>query len=277
MPVFFEPLFDASGKKPACWHAGASHFSHGQKKRLEIKNAPLDEKVCDDNRATWAPLAGFKNAFDIFVQHVTAIGALSEVQRSARAGVSLGKQELTNLLVDEALIVAGTLCAYGKAKGDSQLCAFSDVARDDFMRLADADIDDKALGLHDKAKAILEAQTATPPAAGAPKVADFGLTADELTALKNRIAAYAEIVQSPRAATIKISTATEAIAARFAAADELLSMTLDKLAPRFKKIAPDFFSAYEGARVIVDAAGARKAPANGAPQRAEPVLAGAPA
>lgn len=111
------------------------------------------------------------------------------------------------------------------------------MARGDFIRLADADIDDKALGIHDKAKAILDAQTATPPAAGAPKVADFGLTADELIALQNRIAACAEIVQSPRAATIKISTATEAIAARFAAADDLLSMTLDKLAPRFKKSA----------------------------------------
>ena len=95
--------------------------------------------------------------------------------------------------------MAGALCAYGRVKGDAQLCAFSDVTRGDFIRLADADIDDKALGIHDRAKAILEAQTATPPAAGVPKVADFGRTADELTALQNRIAAYAEIVQSPRA------------------------------------------------------------------------------
>ena len=105
------------------------------------------------------------------------------------------------------------------------------------------------------------------------------MTADELTALNNRIAAYAEVVQSPRAATIKITTATEAIAARFAAADDLLAMILDKLAPRFKKSAPDFFSAYKGARVIVDAPGARKAPApapaNGMAPAAEPALAGA--
>ena len=177
------------------------------------------------------------------------------------------------------MLVAGALCAYGRAKGDSQLCAFSDVTRDDFIKLADADIDDKALGIHDKAKAILDAQTATPPAAGTPKVADFGLTVDELTALKNRIAAYAEIVQSPRAATIKVSTATEAIAARFATADDLLAMTLDKLAPRFKKSAPDFFSGYEGARVIVDAASPRKvhppAPANGLAPKSEPTVAGA--
>ena len=237
------------------------------------------KKVCDDNRATWATLAGFKNAYDIFVQHVTAIGSLSEVQRSARAGVTLGKRELTDLLVDEALLVAGALCAYGRAKGDSQLCAFSDVTRDDFIRLADADIDDKALGIHDRAKAILDAQTATPPVAGAPKVADFGVTADELSALHNRIAAYAEVVQSPRAATVKISTATEAIVARFEAADDLLKMVLDKLAPRFKKSAPDFFSGYNGARVIVDAASARKVPApapvNVPVRKAEPVLAGA--
>ena len=256
-------------------------FRMDSKQDAKLKMYLATKKVCDDNRATWATLAGFKNAYDTFVQCVTVIGALSEVQRSARAGVALGKRELTDLLVGEALIIAGTLCAYGRAKGDTQLCAFSDVTRDDFIKLADADIDDKALGIHDKAKAILDAQTATPPVAGAPKVADFGLTADELSTLKNRIAAYAEIVQSPRAATIKISTATEAIAARFAAAVELLSLTLDKLAPRFKKSAPDFFSGYEGARVIVDAASPRKAPApapnpaNGAASRAEPTLAGA--
>ena len=80
----------------------------------------------------------------------------------------------------------------------------------------------------------------------------------------------------------KTPTATDAIAARFAVADELFAMTLDKLAARFKKSAPDFFSAYDSARVIVDAASARKpaapapVPANGAPHRAEPALAGAP-
>ena len=71
----------------------------------------------------------------------------------------------------------------------------------------------------------------------------------------------AEVVQSPRAATIQIFTATEAIAARFAAADDLLKMVLDKLAPRCKKSAPDFFSGDNGARVIVDASGARRTPA----------------
>ena len=49
------------------------------------------KKVSDDNRATWATLAGLRMPTNVFVQHVTAIGALSEVQRSARAGVSLGK------------------------------------------------------------------------------------------------------------------------------------------------------------------------------------------
>ena len=255
-------------------------FRMDSKQDAKLKMYLATKKVCDDNRATWATLAGFKNAYDLFVQHVTVIGALSEVQRSARAGVALDKQELTDLLVEEALLVAGALCAYGTAKGDTPLCAFSDLERDDFIRLADADIDDKALGIHDKAQAILDAQTATPPAAGAPKLADFGLTADELTALKNRIAAYAEVVQSPRAATVKISTATDAIAARFAAADDLLARVLDKLAPRFKKSAPDFFSAYRGARVIVDAPSARKTPAPALANRhvpkAEPTLAGSP-
>ena len=57
------------------------------------------------------------------MQHVNVIGALAEVQRSARAGVALGKQELTDLLIEEALLVAGALCAFGSAKGDTPLGA----------------------------------------------------------------------------------------------------------------------------------------------------------
>ena len=91
-------------------------------------------------------------------------------------------------------------------------------------------------------------------------------------------AAHAETLPSPRAGTVKISTVTEAITARFAATDDLLLMTPEKLAPRFKESEPDFFSGYTGARVIVDAARTRKAPApapvNGSAANPSPVSAG---
>jgi hypothetical protein len=84
----------------------------------------------------------------------------------------------------------------------------------------------------------------------------FAAAVDEITGLKNRTASYAEIVQSVGAAKIEIFMAIEALAVRFATADELFFPTLDKFAPRFKK---ELLSGHIGVRVIVDAR-ARKTP-----------------
>ena len=216
-----------------------------------------EKKVCDDRRGVWATFAGFKNGYDLFVGHVSALGALAEVQSSARNGVALGKKELTDLMVEAALSVAGSVCAFAQQTGDAPLAAAYDLNRDDLIRLPDAEMDDRALAIHDKAKALLDAETAHPPAAGAVKFSDQLLDAGELSVLHNRIAAYAEVVQSPRAATVKITTATQAIEMHFEQADEVLEKVLDKLVRKFKPANREFFDAYTAARSIVDKAASR--------------------
>ena len=212
------------------------------------------KKVCDERRGVWVTFAGFKNGYDQFIAHVSALRALAEVQNSARNGVALGKKDLTDLLVDEALSVAGSVCSYASQTGDVTMAAAYDLERDDFIRLPDAEIDDRALAVHDTAKALLDAETAHPPAAGAVKFSDQLLNAGELAVLRNRIAVYADVVQSPRAATVKITTATQAIEAHIEDADEVLGRVLDKLVRKFKPGNREFYDAFIAARSIVNKA-----------------------
>lgn len=104
-------------------------------------------------------------------------------------------------------------------------------------------MDDLALAIHDKAKALLDAHTAQPPPAGRPNFSDYEVTQASLLLLQNLVAAYAAIVHSPRAATVKIGSAKEAITALIDQQRDIFEQQLDKLMKPFEKSAPDFFSA----------------------------------
>ena len=153
--------------------------------------------------------------------------------------------------------MAGQLCAYATKAGDRELLAFADIEASHFHELPDTEMDDRALSIHDKAKALFDAHTATPPADGQPNFTDYDVTLEKLLALANLVAAYAAVVNSPRAATVKIGTATEAIDQIIAAQRTHFDQVADKLMKPFKKSAPDFFSDYDKARTIVDRAASR--------------------
>ena len=104
------------------------------------------------------------------------------------------------------------------------------------------------------------------------KLGDFGIDQAKLDSLAGRSAAYSKTVGLPRAATVKLSTTTAAIKRQLESIDDLLARVLDRLIVQFKTSAPDFFSDYQAARVIVDRGGGRSSapvappPPNAAPQ-----------
>ena len=212
------------------------------------------KNVLEEYRGVWAGHAGFKRGYDDFNGQVTTLGALAQVQSSARTGVALNKQQLRELMIDSTLDVAGALCAYAHKAGNTALRAAADLERSDLKDLRDAEIDTCALGIHEQGVKTLALQPVVLADGSSLGAADYGLSEPLLQALDNRIAAYAAVAESPRAATAKIASATQAVAERFKAADEILDTVLDKLLRQFTATKPEFVAAYWQARVIVDAA-----------------------
>jgi hypothetical protein len=218
------------------------------------------ENVCSLNRPLWASLLGFKRGCDKLSGIIASIGALGQIQGSARDGVQLTKEQINTDLIDQALLVSGAICAYATESGDLQLSEAFDLNTTDFMSLREAMRDDKAQAIHDKGRELLDAEQANPPAVGAPSLADHGLTDAALILLQSRIAVYGTAIQSPRNATINISAATAALKDLFDQGDAVLAKILDKLIVQFQSSAPDFVTKYNAARIIVDSGSRAKSP-----------------
>jgi len=228
--------------------------------------------ICGHYRPLWAHLLGFKRGVDKLAGIIASIGALVKVQQSARAGITLTKQQITDDLVAQALIISGCICAHAAEVGDKATAASYDLDATDFTRLRDSDMDDKAQVVYDKALALLDQEQQQPPppsTAEAPRLADYGLTEAALTLLQTRIALYGATLSTPLNATVNISAATAGIERLIEQGDEVLKLILDKLIRQFATAHPDFVTSYDAARIIVES-GARS------PRKAEPEAAPKP-
>ena len=96
-------------------------------------------------------------------------------------------------------------------------------------------------------------------------LADNGITAAKLTALKKKIEAFELVQPKPRNRVNKGSAATQALEELFRETGTLLRKRLDKLVLQFAETAPAFVNEYESARVVVDARGPAKAKVQPAP------------
>lgn len=83
-------------------------------------------------------------------------------------------------------------------------------------------------------------------------LADYGVTADQITDLKNSFDQFLLLQGQPRQYRIAGKQATLNLAELFENASNLLATKMDKVMKRFKRTDTNFFNGYEAARVIVN-------------------------
>lgn len=223
--------------------------------------------ACDTvvNQAHWQNLKAFKDGLEDMRGRIALLGALTEEQGTARAGAAEAKRLVTDLLLDTTMEVAGAVASFAAQNHDATLEAKVSFSRSEMASLPDAEIDDKA-------DAVLALATDLLKQPGS-KLGDFGIDQAKLDSLAGRSAAYSKAVGAPRAATVKLSTTTGAIKRQFELIDDLLARVLDRLIVQFKTSAPDFYSDYQAARVVVDRGGGRSSAPAPTPVPAKAVVA----
>ena len=211
--------------------------------------------VCDEFRdEVWKDHEAFSEHFAEFTSEISAIQAWKHVQESALDGVALTKVRLQDMLINEALPLAGALCAFAAKANNAELLTMTDLERTDFANMRDEDIDDFAMNLHAKAQEIIAAQ----PANGTGvKLRGYGVSDAMLAGVEASATAYQDVVNGPRLAKGKVRSATETIAEHFAVADDILDKKLDKLVRQFKKGHAEFLARYRNARQIVNVSATR--------------------
>ena len=85
-------------------------------------------------------------------------------------------------------------------------------------------------------------------------IADFDVTAADVTALNSARTAFADIKDAPRQAAVGRKTQTLSLPQRIASVRSISRNEIDKMVTKKKKANPDFYAGYFAARIIVNRA-----------------------
>ena len=203
------------------------------------------DAVLDTHETKWTLLPAFAAGVGRFKGHVAEIQELEQTQAS-RSGASSEKSYALEAVGSAAFEVAAAVHAFAVVQQDYALEGRVDFSRSSITLGRGSSVVGRCRDIHAAATANVA------------DLADYGVTAAKLTALKKKIDAYETSLSKPRQQVATSSAATVALAEQFTEADAVLGKCLDKLVYQFKDSAPDFFNEYQSARSVVNIRGGRK-------------------
>ena len=142
--------------------------------------------ICQNHVATWSGHVGFSKAVADLGAALEKLGSLATNQSSSTAGVTAAKAAARAALAAQASVIAGALVAYAADGGPESLKEWEGVTESDFTQGRQTE----ALRKVDR---IFEAATPVSTA-----LADYGVTAERLAALKTGRDAFADLASAPR-------------------------------------------------------------------------------
>jgi len=214
--------------------------------------------ICDRNTTTWQTLPAFADAYTEFETHVSNIQTLAQNQSVKATGLAADKQKLRKDMAAAAATIALAVNAYAKKVKNNDLAARTNFTASDMTGGRDTVAAETARKVHEAATANLA------------NLASYGVTAAKLADLKAKIDAYAASITKPRDAVASGRTATQQLAAEFAAADAVLNDQMDALVPQFATTNTTFVNDYKNARVVVSSGGGKAKPKEPTPPTPPP-------
>ena len=206
--------------------------------------------VLDTHNDTWKTLPAFVRAANELSGVIPQITDAAQIQIS-KPDVVGEKEAVLESLGDAAHEIAATVFAFAEENEEPALMGRMDYSRSDITKGREGKVVSRCRDIHAAATENVDA------------LADAGVTAAKLLALKKKVDAFEGLQTQPRQNLSKRSAATKKIPALFQTADRIVSRRLNKLVVQFKASAPDFFNAYQAAVAIVNAGGGHGANGNG--------------
>lgn len=179
------------------------------------------------------------------------IDTLVQAQEASKKGITLDKTNITRILVNGILGIAGSVAAWASENNKEEVRVKMSLTPTGVAETKDAKIPVLA-------KMVAEE-------AAKHDLADYGAGPLALEAFNAKITAYNAIQNAPREAVVAVTGLTKALAEQFVLGDKIVKERLDKLMEQFREPQPQFFAEYKSARSIVDRGGAQGAGTTPAP------------
>ena len=200
--------------------------------------------VLDNFKTVWQATIAFANTRAALAAAIEAIRAEELKQAGTTRGISQNKRIARQTLCVSAAIVGGAVAAYAEQQGKHDLFDTVDFSAADLLHQTESDCLTHCTAIYNAGTANLAALTA-----------DGTLTDAELNDLNVKISAFNTLLTQPRQVKAGTKAATDLLPEKIDAGDRLCERQLDRLMERYQSSNPDFYGAYQVARIIVDAGG----------------------
>jgi hypothetical protein len=205
--------------------------------------------VLDKFKTLWQAVTAFAAARNDLATAIDAVTAEELKQAGVTTGVTENKRVARQAMCHAAALVAGAVGAWADKQNNHELFNTVDYSAPDLLHQPEQDCVTKC-------KAILDAATANLAAL----VAEKTLAQTDLDDLTAKISAFKTLLTKPREAKAYTKGATNLLPEKLDAGDRIVERQLDRLMPRYKSSNPDFYGAYQVARIIVDIGGSPGTP-----------------
>ncbi|MCR9249180.1 MAG: hypothetical protein NXI20_02100 [bacterium] len=194
----------------------------------------------DLNTDVWSGvpiIATVKTELDSVIQEIIHH---QEAQEASQVFLGSNKLALKKAVAEKADILNDILASYAEIEDNAALLEKSNKSFSDFNRLPYQDFQTvvkETIQLLDDNLASL---------------ADYGVSEDQVTDLKNSFDDFMSISGEPRLYKVASVQATKALEDLFTQASDLLKSKLDRLMKRYKTANTNFYNGYVASRVLVN-------------------------
>lgn len=155
-------------------------------------------------------------------------------------GVTAGKNDLMDLIVDYLVDVSGAVHSYAISRNDKILLAKVNYKESAVSKMASADLITAA------SIVLVEVDKIAPG-----DLANEGIDVIEINDFKAAVNKFKDVSSDPREAIIDRSDYTQKLADLFAEANHIKKNTLDRLASQFRRKSPEFYLKYKAAATTI--------------------------
>jgi hypothetical protein len=206
--------------------------------RLSMYDAVI--AYCNNNNALIATVPAFQNAFTSFQSIVDNIRATAQLEASVITGITTDKSQVKANLSVVAANLAAMIFAYASNVNNNVLKEQVNFTPSELKLLKDEKLIAACSNIRDAANANIAS------------LADYGITAANITDFQSMMDGYSAKVSSPRNAVSQRSSYSKTLTTLFKQADDALKNQMDKMAQKFNVTNEDFYNTYKSNRIIID-------------------------
>jgi hypothetical protein len=187
-------------------------------------------------------LPNFSLLFAKYQTNLVQIEVLLEMQSADKTGIAKNKKQLHDYLSETGYAVAHKVKIYAQMNDNVILASELNFSKTDFNRFSETELRDKAQLVYNRGIENL------------PQMAQYNLTAEELTTLKNWIDLYNAAIPSTRIGQMESKQITMQLADLMNDNERILGK-IDLLVDLVEKTEPAFYSGYKEVRHVITKSG----------------------